>query len=355
MTSPYLYLKAGQFAKDHWKIILIIVLAVTMFIIMLPAIFIIVFIPSADHNLIAEYQVVADDASLIWTDLVTYDVVINDNDLSNVNPEDTAYRFLLVEYKVYDAVRDAEGNIVRWRLVENGTATGKDQILSFLQKQDYKPENIKQTIATLNYLNEVKISKKDRKYEINIIRLDLQDLISHLPADKIEWANTIISSNVLYEMFYYIPDLSDFIPVPDNSFFAWPTPDLKEITSQYGWRIHPVTKERSFHSGVDISGPSAYGRPIIAAADGLVYQVNISNGATGNNVRIKHIDSEGNEWQTRYCHMSSINVKVNEKVKKGDVIGAVGNTGLSTGPHLHFELMFNGKLIDPLPYIKALN
>lgn len=118
----------------------------------------------------------------------------------------------------------------------------------------------------------------------------------------------------------------------------------KRISSGYGWRIHPITGQRRFHDGLDIA--ANHGNPVYAYTDGRVVEAGW-NGGYGNCVLIDH----GNGLKTRYAHLSRIDVRVGQKVKVGQRIGAVGSTGNSTGPHLHFEVIKNGKTQNPLNYL----
>ncbi len=125
----------------------------------------------------------------------------------------------------------------------------------------------------------------------------------------------------------------------------WPTASRK-ITSEFGIRDDPFTGSPSRHTGIDIAGP--YNEDVYATADGVVKFVGYDRGS-GNNIIIDH--SAG--IQTRYMHLSKYLVKVGQKVKKGEVIGHLGSTGRSTGPHLHYEVIKNGKKVDPMPYLKS--
>lgn len=116
------------------------------------------------------------------------------------------------------------------------------------------------------------------------------------------------------------------------------------LTSDYGMRTHPVLGGTRRHSGVDLAAPS--GTPIYATADGLVSRAGPFS-SYGNYVAIEH----GGQLQTRYAHMSRIAVSDGARVKKGDVIGYVGSTGRSTGPHLHYEVRVGGEAVNPLPYM----
>ena len=117
--------------------------------------------------------------------------------------------------------------------------------------------------------------------------------------------------------------------------------DLKRIASGFGYRIDPQYKVRKMHHGMDFSAPR--GTPIYATGDGRVVLTERKRTGYGKSVRIDH----GYNYLTLYGHMSKINCRVGQKVKRGDVIGYVGNTGKSFGPHCHYEVRKNGKPINP--------
>ncbi len=121
------------------------------------------------------------------------------------------------------------------------------------------------------------------------------------------------------------------------------------ITSPFGWRMHPIFKRKIFHSGVDIG--AAYGTPIHAANSGRVIFVGWYSGY-GRVVIINHGNINGVPTTTLYAHMSVAVVKQGASVAKGSVIGKVGTTGYSTGPHLHFEVRQKGNPVNPLNFIR---
>ena len=118
---------------------------------------------------------------------------------------------------------------------------------------------------------------------------------------------------------------------------------LKQMASGFGFRIHPIYKTSKMHQGMDFT--AAIGTEIYATGDGVVINAGAERGY-GNQVEISH----GYGYMTRYAHMSKIKVRRGQKVKRGEVIGNVGSSGLSTGPHLHYEVHKNGKQINPINF-----
>ena len=116
------------------------------------------------------------------------------------------------------------------------------------------------------------------------------------------------------------------------------------LTSGFGYRADPMTHGRGNHQGIDIA--AAYGQPVHASGDGLVIQAG-EQGGLGRAVFIAH----GYGLTTRYGHMSAVSVRPGQRVKRGDIIGRVGSTGRSTGPHLHYEVRLDGEPLNPVGYI----
>jgi murein DD-endopeptidase MepM/ murein hydrolase activator NlpD len=147
----------------------------------------------------------------------------------------------------------------------------------------------------------------------------------------------VIKASNHQEMLTHIPAIQ---PI-DNK-------DLRKTASGWGFRIHPVYKIRKFHYGIDFTARS--GTPIYATGDGKIQYVIPSSSKSsqgyGNLIIIEH----GWYYRTLYAHMSKFNVKVGDQVKRGDIIGYVGNTGISTGPHLHYEVIYHGRKVNPVNY-----
>lgn len=118
------------------------------------------------------------------------------------------------------------------------------------------------------------------------------------------------------------------------------------LSSDYGMRVHPVTGGLRAHKGIDLAAP--VGTPIYATADGTVSRASWFS-SYGLYISVEH----GGKLQTRYAHLSKLNVAEGQRVQKGDIIGFVGSTGRSTGPHLHYEVRVDGQAVNPIPYMNG--
>jgi len=118
--------------------------------------------------------------------------------------------------------------------------------------------------------------------------------------------------------------------------------DLRHIASGFGYRVDPVYKITKFHAGLDFA--ATQGTPIYATADGVVKEASYDAGGYGNHVVLNH----GYSYETLYGHMVRIKVHIGQQIKRGEVIGWVGSTGKSTGPHCHYEVHKGGQPVDPV-------
>ncbi|MFP4526054.1 MAG: M23 family metallopeptidase [Bacteroidales bacterium] len=120
--------------------------------------------------------------------------------------------------------------------------------------------------------------------------------------------------------------------------------DLTRTASGFGWRIHPIYKIKKFHEGMDFTAPT--GTEIYATGDGVVEKVKNSLRGYGKHVVVNHDFG----YKTLYAHLNDFNVRRGQRVKRGDVVGYVGSTGLSTAPHLHYEVEKDGSAVNPVHY-----
>lgn len=154
------------------------------------------------------------------------------------------------------------------------------------------------------------------------------------------------------------PGFAASMPTPSFG-LVQPTPGIGKVsipsrnpvdgvtfTSGFGMRYHPILHQRRAHKGVDLAAPM--GTPIYAPADGVVGKAEWFS-SYGLYIALEH----GAEIETRFGHLSRLNVTAGQEVRKGDLIGFVGTTGRSTGPHLHYEVRIDGIAVNPIPYLQT--
>ncbi len=143
-------------------------------------------------------------------------------------------------------------------------------------------------------------------------------------------------------------EIDDFLTFKRTLSLATPSiwPNFGRVTSSYGWRHHPLSNRREFHFAVDIA--NLKGSPVRATADGRVVLAGWQ-GTYGRSVMIDH----GHGFSTRYAHNSTVLVKPGDKVKRGQIIALSGDTGIVTAPHVHYEVWYKGKPVDPLLYVTS--
>lgn len=171
------------------------------------------------------------------------------------------------------------------------------------------------------------------------------DTIFNKVNDRAKYAAEMLATQLIK-----LQETSSFFKSNKSSILYYPTispiktKDFICLSSPFGWRNHPIEKKMLFHEGVDIS--ARVGTPVYSTAQGRVVKIMYSKYGYGNRVVIKHAYG----FETLYAHLGVINVKKGQWVNKNQLIGTVGNTGLSTGPHLHYEIHKNNEPRDPLGY-----
>lgn len=220
-------------------------------------------------------------------------------------------------------------------------------LIQFLKEQrdiiEQKKAELEAIKLDLVALFESKVSKQDE------LSVALNSLISYkTDLSKDEAAMSEMEDQLLKEA----DQLTDIIKNLESAAayiggeMMWPVPGNYSISSLFGNRIHPISKEYKMHTGIDIQ--SARKTDFVAAQTGTIIFSNWFAGY-GKAIIIDH----GGGYTTLYAHLDVINVEVGQVVKKGQIIGKTGNTGYSTGPHLHFEVRMNGDYVDPLTYVKG--
>jgi len=209
----------------------------------------------------------------------------------------------------------------------DSVADKRNQLESELQEK----ERLKAQMADKK--EQVETAKQDREKTFKDLTKDLKEL-------ERQEDNLLAKSKEFEKKIVELQSKEKYI----GGTIGWPSPGYYKITSPYGYRNHPILKKTKLHTGIDIAVPS--GTTIIAANSGTVIYSGY-NGGYGNTVIIDH----GGKISTLYAHNSKLLVKVGDKVEKGKAITKSGSTGLSTGPHLHFEVRENGQHVDPMKYL----
>lgn len=200
-----------------------------------------------------------------------------------------------------------------------------------LQSELDEKEKLKQQIGDKK--EEVESAKEDRTKVLNELVKDLKEL--NKQEDK------LLEESKEFERKIIAAQSKDKYA---GGKIQWPVPSSTRITSPYGYRIHPILKTKKLHTGIDIGASS--GSAVIAGNDGTVIFSGYYGGY-GYTVIIDH----GGQISTLYAHNSKLLVNVGDKVKRGQNVAKIGSTGLSTGPHLHFEVRKNGQHTNPMAYL----
>lgn len=198
------------------------------------------------------------------------------------------------------------------------------------------------------------LSQNKTRYYVVIKYKTLEQVMDNLnfTKDQREIATAIGDAKVSLEEESTVEESTYKLTDYKNMKFVHPSPDAKRISSnlgKFGWRIHPVLKIRKFHRGIDLTSTStgnSYGLPTVAIYDGYVSDVGFDE-TSGNFIFVNHIMDNKKIMRCGYMHLSKIGVAEGTKVKRGDIIGNIGSTGLSTGAHLHFSVTINGVLVNP--------
>ncbi|MBA7509090.1 hypothetical protein ES705_01027 [subsurface metagenome] len=223
-------------------------------------------------------------------------------------------------------------NILEVKEKKTATIGIKKSIIDLREKQKEHEDKVKQLV----------MQAEQKAREIDDICNEKKNLLSRTTANK----NALIRMEKELEIkeaeVTRILESYRYGTAPSGK-FAWPV--AGRIMSGFGYRIHPIFRVRRFHLGIDLAAP--YGTLVKAADGGQVIQAGYFGGY-GNSVMLYH----GGGFATWYAHLSSINVSIGQFVQRGQVIGLIGSTGWSTGPHLHFEVRINGAPQNPRAYLQ---
>jgi len=220
------------------------------------------------------------------------------------------------------------------------------ELLQFMEEQRIVIEDKKAELeVNRRYLAELKHTVENQREYLVVTRGEQQRLQAELETEKQAMEAQLNQLEKEAKNLEQVLVNLQSDRVYEGGEIRWPVPGHSRISSPYGNRIHPILGTRRFHSGIDIPAPT--GTNIIAAGSGTVAFAG-NRGGYGRTVFVDH----GGGIITLYAHCNTLLVSEGQRVDAGQTIAKVGSTGMSTGPHLHFEVRKNGKYVDPMPWLR---
>jgi len=345
------------FIKKYWHIILILLFIVTVIPFLIFSIALNILFPQVDREGFTSYKSLTDKSEINWASFMAYDVVRLDNYLKENRPSESVFDLIKVDFTEYEIIetekevtRIVDGNPVKevitqkeYKVVRELELQGYTPIKKLLVSLDYDTLEDNMTVNSvtdfLNGLNE------KEEYEIETAVLTDEEISEGFDEKHKEWFFALVEILPLIDPSsefdpdkFIIPEIINNPDIPS----IWPASGV--VTSEFG-----EVRITHIHQGIDIA--NNIGTPVRATANGTVIAVGTS-GNFGKRIMIYHgTDEKGNTYVTLYAHLSELKVEVGEKIGQGDLIGLMGNTGVSTGTHLHYEIRLNGTPVNPRSFL----
>jgi len=323
-------------------------------------------------------------AAIAKKNVLDEQIELTQQEIDNITDQITEYDVLIAEQA--EVVKEAQWKEdEQWTLYkarmrameENGVVSyyaiifGASSFSDLLTRIDTISDIMKYDEEIYQNLVKVREEKEEAKAELEKVQAEQIEKVGELEEAQVELENQVEEANLLIEQLEAQMESYDQLyeeeaaeaeriqqsikkmekelaaasasVVKGTGTFVWPSASSRIVTSKFGTRLHPVYKTYKTHYGIDIG--AGYGTSVLAADGGTVTTATYSS-SYGNYIVISH----GNGYTTLYAHLSKILVKKGDTVKQSQVIGKVGSTGVSTGPHIHFEISKNGTRINPLQF-----
>jgi len=344
---------AAGFIKKYWHIILILLLIIILLPFLMFSVAINILFPQVDIEEFKLYKSLTEESEISWISFISYDVVRLDNYLNGNNPNESIFDLLRVDFTEYEIIeteeevtRIVDGRSVtevitrkEYKVIRELELHGYFEVKELLKSLEYDTSEENMTVKNVTgFLNEL---NEEEKYEIETTALTDEEISKSFDEKHREWFFALVEILPLLDPTsefnpdeFIIPEIIDSPDIPS----IWPASG--RVTSEFG-----EMRLTHIHKGIDIANNT--GTPVKSTANGMVIAVG-SSGNMGKRIMIYHgTDENGNTYVTVYAHLSQFKVSAGEKVSQGDLIGLMGNTGLSTGSHLHYEVRVNGIKVNP--------
>jgi len=348
---------SAGFIKKYWHVILILLFIVTAIPFLMFSVALNILFPQVDREGFALYKSLTDKSEINWASFMAYDVVRLDNYLKENRPSESVFDLLKVSFTEYEIIETEEEvtKMVDGRPVTEVVTQKEYKVVRELELQGYTP--IEEFLGSLDYdtsernmtVNSVigflsGLNEKE-EYKIETAVLTDKEISEGFDEKHREWFFALIEILPLIDPSsefdpdkFILPEIIDNPDIPS----IWPASGV--VTSEFG-----EVRMTHIHQGIDIANDT--GTSIRATANGTVIAMGTS-GNLGKRIMIYHgTDDNGNTYVTVYAHLSEFKVEVGEKVGQGDLIGLMGNTGVSTGAHLHYEVRVNGVPANPRMFL----
>ncbi|MCL5772342.1 MAG: M23 family metallopeptidase [Actinobacteria bacterium] len=358
LTIVSVSLNAAGFIKKYWKQVLICLFIISIIPALIITAVINILFPQVSKEEFNIYKNLTAKTGINWYSFMAYDTVRLDNYLKENNPDESVFDLLRVRFKEYEIIETEKQitKIVDGKKVTETITQKEYKVIRELEIHGYGP--IKNLLLSLNYFSaeenmSVKevtdfftILDKKEEYEIETSILTDVDITEDFDDNHKQWYFALSEILPLIDPTaefdpdeYIIPELSSNPSIPS----IWPTQGI--ITSEFG-----ENRIAHIHEGIDIA--NIISTPIYATADGTVIAVG-SSGNFGKRIMIYHgTDESGTTYVTIYAHLSQFKVNVGDKITQGALVALMGNTGYSTGPHLHYEIRLNSMPINPRYFLQ---
>jgi len=357
VTTATISAYAAGFITKYWHIILILLLIIILLPFLMFSIAINILFPQVDREEFKIYKGLTEETDIEWASFVAYDVVRLDNYLKDNKPNESIFDLLSISFTEYEIIETEEEitRIVDGKSFTEVITRKEYKVIRELELQGYFP--IKELLKSLEYdtleenmtvknvtgfLNDL---NEKEEYEIETTILSDEEISEGFDEKHKEWFFALVEILPLLDPTsefnpdeFIIPEIIDNPDIPS----IWPASG--RVTSEFG-----EMRLTHIHKGIDIA--NVMGTPIKATANGTIIAVG-SSGNLGKKIMIYHgTDENGTKYVTIYAHLSQFKVSVGEKISQGDLIGLMGNTGLSTGTHLHYEVRLNGTPVNPRMFL----